>query len=255
LPVDLSDDSRARAFRFEGGPRGCLLLHGFTGTPGEMRPIGERLAAEGYAVIAPELPGHATRVEDLARTRWTDWFAAALGAWDELGRRASPRMVVGLSMGGLLTLHLAHERPAEVAAIAILAPALELTNQRQAELSTWLTALPWTPRRLSIFPKRGFDPARPNYDQIPLRALASMVELQRRVRSELGAIRTPTLLCEGGRDLTVMPRAIEAIASGLGAAIVRRKRFPESGHILPGDAEGPAVVDAVLERTPASTAH
>ncbi len=245
MPVDLTHDPRARAFRFEGGPRGCLLLHGFTGTPSEVRPIGERLAAEGYAVIAPELPGHSTRAEDLAQTRWPDWFGAALAAWDELGKTASVRVAAGLSMGGLVVLHLVHERPAEVAAMALLAPALELANQRQAELSIWLAALPWVPRRLAMMPKRGGDPLRANYDQIPLRALASMVELQRRVRSELAAIRAPALLCEGGQDPTTSPRAFDVIASGLGSTIVRRRRFEKSGHILPLDEEGPAVVDAV----------
>src|SRR5262245_58641905 len=95
----LSTDARTRAFAVDGDGPGCLLLHGFTGTPAEMRPIGERLAASGYAVRAPLLPGHGALVEDLARTSWRDWFAAAEEDWTELGKRGKPRAVAGLSMG------------------------------------------------------------------------------------------------------------------------------------------------------------
>src|SRR5262249_53931839 len=98
VPIDLSREESARPFRFDGGGVGCLLLHGFTGTPSEMLPIGEALAKRGYAVSAPLLPGHGTRVEDLARTTWEQWFATALDAWTELGQSSPTRVVGGLSM-------------------------------------------------------------------------------------------------------------------------------------------------------------
>src|SRR2546430_7371293 len=65
------------AFSLPGSrPLGCLLVHGFTGTPEEMRPLGEALAARGFPVYAVRLAGHGTDVAELARTRWTDWFAS-----------------------------------------------------------------------------------------------------------------------------------------------------------------------------------
>jgi carboxylesterase len=246
---ELSGDERVRAFTFDGGEVGCLLLHGFTGTPAEMRPLGERLASRGYAVRAPLLPGHGTRVEDLARTRWTDWFAAAEASWRELGEVASKRVVAGLSMGSLLALHLAHEHAGETLAVAALAPALELANQRSAEVSRWIRNLPRLTRRFEIVPKKsspnGAERLTPAYDEIPLRALASMLDLQRRVRSELCEIRTPALLAEGGRDQTVAARSVAAVEAGLGSIRKTRLLFPRSGHILTEDVEQEAVLDAV----------
>src|SRR2546429_9501847 len=65
------------AFSLPGSrPLGCLLVHGFTGTPEEMRPLGEALAARGFPVYAVLLAGHGTDVAELARTCWTDWFAS-----------------------------------------------------------------------------------------------------------------------------------------------------------------------------------
>jgi carboxylesterase len=231
----LSSDERTAAFAFDGaapagtarpaGPagRGCLLLHGFTGTPAEMRPLGTRLAARGFTVRAPLLPGHGTRVDDLARTTWRDWFAAALESWDELGERSAARAVVGLSMGALLALHLAHERGREVAAVAALAPAIRLRDQRSAETTLWIRRLPRLPRRFEIVPKRRRDPEAerltPAYDEIPLRSLASMIELQRVVRAEIEA--------------------------ALGSRTKRRISFARSGHIMTEDADAPDVLAAV----------
>jgi carboxylesterase len=250
MPIDLSGDKRARAFAFEGGKVGCLLLHGFTGTPCEMRPLGERLAEHGYTVRAPLLPGHGTRVEDLAPTTWEDWYATALASWQELGAKTVARVVAGLSMGALLALHLAHARPAEVSALAALAPALELTSQRSAEITRWVRWLPSLPRRFVIVPKRssklpGIGRKTPAYDEIPLRSLASMIALQRRVRSELPEITTPTLIIEGGLDDTVAQMAGAATESALGSPIKARIRFPMSGHIVTEDVEANAVITAI----------
>jgi carboxylesterase len=248
--IDLSGDERVRGFTIDAGPVGCLLLHGFTGTPSEMRPLGEHLAARGYSVRAPLLPGHGTRVDELAATTWEGWFAAALDAWHDLGLRAPARVVAGLSMGALLALHLAYERPDEVRAVAALAPALELANQRSAEIALWVRRLPPLPRRWAIVPKRaakrpGIGRLTPAYDEIPLRALASMIHLQRRVRAELPAIHTPVLVVQGGRDDTVSPRAAAEIEAALGSPTKAVVRFAQSGHILTEDAEAAQVLDAI----------
>lgn len=248
--IDLSDDPRVRPFAFDRGPVGCLLLHGFTGTPSEMRPVGERLAERGYTVRAPLLPGHGTRVEALRDTTWEDWFGEALRSWDELGSRTSARGVVGLSMGALLALHLAHERPGEVRAVAALAPALELASQRSAEIALWARWLPPLPRRIAIMPKRGSKlpgagRLTPAYDEIPLRALASMIGLQRRVRAELPTIGAPALVLQGGRDDTVSSRSAAVVEAALGSSVKSLVRFEESGHILTEDVDADAVLEAI----------
>jgi len=248
--IDLSADERARPFAFEGGDVGCLLLHGFTGTPCEMRPIGARLAAAGYTVRAPLLPGHGTRVEDLARAVWEDWYGAALESWHELGTRTRTRAAAGLSMGALLALHLAFDRPREVRAVAALAPAIELASQKSAEMSRWVRWLPPLPRRVGIVPKRGskipgVGRATPAYDEIPLRALGSMLALQTRVRSELPRITVPVLVLEGGLDDTISPRAAADVEAALGSAIKSRVRFPRSGHVMTEDVDCELVVDRI----------
>ena len=94
----------AEPFLFPGSRTGCLLIHGFTGTPKEMRWMGEYLAKEGYSVLGVRLAGHATRPEDMIRSRWTDWVTSVEGGYHILRGLADHIYLIGLSLGGSLAL-------------------------------------------------------------------------------------------------------------------------------------------------------
>ena len=94
------------------GPRiSCLLLHGFTATPQEMRRLGQFLHGCGFTVSCPLLAGHGTDVRDLQATTWQDWYGSAYAAWSALQDSADPAFAIGLSLGGALALNLAAEVP------------------------------------------------------------------------------------------------------------------------------------------------
>ena len=97
----------AKPFFADGGPVGVLVVHGFTGSPQSMRPWAEHLAAAGHTVSLPRLPGHGTRWEDLQLTRWPDWYGEVDNAFRALRSRCDQVFVMGLSMGGTLSLRLA----------------------------------------------------------------------------------------------------------------------------------------------------
>ncbi len=65
----------AEAFSFPGdGDVGVLLLHGFTGSPAEMRPVGEALAQLGIGSEAILLRGHGTHPDDMLDARHEHWI-------------------------------------------------------------------------------------------------------------------------------------------------------------------------------------
>mgnify|MGYP001557575669 FL=1 len=97
----------AEPYAADGGPIGAVLCHGLTGMPGSMRPWGEALAAEGLTVRVPRLPGHGTRWQDANRVTWQDWYGELEASVDEVRARCSLTVVMGLSMGGTLSLRLA----------------------------------------------------------------------------------------------------------------------------------------------------
>src|SRR5436305_8685837 len=114
-----AEPDQLQPFRIRGGTRGCLLIHGFAGTPPEMRGLGEYLAAAGYDVMGPLLAGHGLTPEAMALTRWTDWDASAQLALTALRRDSREVFVAGQSLGGTLALHLAALNPAVKGVVAI----------------------------------------------------------------------------------------------------------------------------------------
>jgi carboxylesterase len=90
---------------------GALLIHGFTGTPREMRPLGEALAGAGLTVLGVRLAHHATQPRDMFRSHWRDWYASVLDGYYLLRDQCETVFVMGLSAGGTLALYLAAHRP------------------------------------------------------------------------------------------------------------------------------------------------
>lgn len=249
--------SDSQAFTFGEGERGVLLVHGFTGSPFEMRLLGEDLARRGFAVDGVKLAGHAETTRALAATTWHDWYRSAEDAVARLRQRVGGRRVavVGLSMGGLLTLELARRHRDAFACIGVLAAPLWLPPQAEkfARITASLplirnAALPklagsdirdreMKARNARAVPKAG----------MPLPALASLVELGAHLRDKLGDVKTPTLLMHSERDHTVPFECMDAIANRLGTAEYRKVTLRESYHVITLDVERDRVFDAVAE--------
>ncbi|NQS76569.1 MAG: alpha/beta fold hydrolase [Peptococcaceae bacterium] len=96
-----------KQFHFPGSSVGCLLIHGFCGTPGEMIPLGRYLHDQGPTVKGILLNGHGTKPLDLRGRSHKDWIDAAAAGLTELKKTCSHVFLIGFSMGGTIALHLA----------------------------------------------------------------------------------------------------------------------------------------------------
>ena len=61
------------SFPVEGGDRAVILIHGFGGTPFDLRLLGEYLSDNGIASYGVLLPGFGTSELDLEKTNWRQW--------------------------------------------------------------------------------------------------------------------------------------------------------------------------------------
>lgn len=194
------------SFRLEtGGPR-CLLIHGFTGTPAELRYLAARLAQAGFDVAVPCLPGHGA--DAARRTGIADWLAAGRDALRAAADRG-PVRVAGLSMGALIGLALAVERPDLVANLALLAPAVRLRQPGRA-VAGLCRRLPVIERFVPRVTKGGSDlrdPAarawNPTAKLVPLHGLVEVAALGRQALDLAPRVRCPTLLLLGALDGTI----------------------------------------------------
>jgi carboxylesterase len=107
-------------FHFEGGQPAALLVHGFPGTPLEMRATGKTLHELGFTAKGILLPGFGSEIESLPKKTAQDWLDAVLSALEELRRDHSPLLLVGNSMGSALSLAAAAQ--AKIDSLIIYAP-------------------------------------------------------------------------------------------------------------------------------------
>ena len=235
------------------GEIGVVCVHGFTGTPYEMRYLGGKLAHAGFTVHGLRLPGHGTRVADLDATRWTDWADAVEDAFDTLAMLCGRVAVVGQSLGGLLALHLASRRP-EVAAVGSLATPLWLDglSGRVAELvlssmgpahaepgPAWSRLL----RRVETIPKlygtdcrdRRTRRENPCYNAIPTRALAELATFMKIAGGALERVTQPVLVLHARRDHTAPVACATEIAARTRAQ--RTRILDRSYHLIAADVE------------------
>lgn len=235
-PFDLCPDAAAAA----------LCLHGLSGTPYEVRPLGEALAEAGIRALGPALPGHNETPAALAECSYTDWLEAGRGHLAALREQHERVFVVGLSMGGLLSLALAAE--GGVQALVVVGVPLRLPQP----LATLVPALRW----LFPFPRkrRGSDirdaEARrrhPSYDVMPLAAVRELQHLQRLVRDQLSRVRVPALVAHGVHDRTARPADAEEIHASIASAERRLLWLEDSGHVVPVDRDGPRLARAVTD--------
>ena len=94
----------AQPFLKEGGEHAVLLIHGFTGSIAHMRMLADGLYEKGFTVKGINLPGHAANLEAMKKTGWEDWLGAARSALTGLKEKYRHVSVMGLSMGGVISL-------------------------------------------------------------------------------------------------------------------------------------------------------
>jgi carboxylesterase len=209
----------AGTFYFEGGDVGCLLIHGFTGTPQNIRPLGDFLARRGLTVLAPRLAGHGTSVDEFERTGPEDWIATVEAGLEQLRRSCASVFAIGISMGGTLALHLAARRGAELAGVGCInAPFGELPAFEAAANALQPGArmpAPWAADARLL--AKDLASAGITYAEIPKSCLEKALVFFKETEAELGRIRVPTVLFFSRDDVVVPPgigqRALELLTA------------------------------------------
>lgn len=228
------------------GPETVLLLHGFSGTPWELRPLAEELVRSGRRCVAPLLPGHGRGVEELSKFRAQDWIDAGHELIDRLVDGDRRIFLVGFSAGGCLAIRLAAERSRDVAALALLAPALRLSGN--ARLYRSLFRHSFASRLVRKVPKGRRDVSdetaaaeAPYLPELPTAAAKGLDRLIKDGNRFLPQVRAPSLILYGSRDAVVPLSAARQAAEKIGSGPARLALFPKSAHQLALDTEREAV--------------
>lgn len=233
----------AEPFLLPGGKRGVLLTHGFTGSPSEMRLLGEFLHAKGFTVLAPRLLGHGSTVEEMARTSWFDWYAAVEDGYHLLQGLCSEIYPVGLSMGGLLTLKLASEY--RVDKVAVLSAPIHIADKRLPLLPVYSMFRGFVPKRRK---RMNVDPIYSvSYQTTPLKCLQSLLQLIKTMDTVLPLVTVPALVLQSKAEHTVLPESAQYIYDRLSSHDKKLVWLDRSGHIVTLDMERDKVFHILAE--------
>ena len=235
----------AEPFFFPGNDIGVLVCHGFTGTTQSMRPLGEALAGAGYTVIGPRLAGHGISPEAMAKSTAADWIASVDEALVTLRQHCTQVVMVGLSMGGTLTLYAAAKH-ADLIKGAVPINAVVQIN------STDMAGLALAPDMPATVPGIGSDIKAPGvtelaYKAVPVPALRQLYSLVGVTHDLLPSIQCPVLVIQSREDHVVDPSNAARIVRRLGSSRINLRWLNESYHVATLDNDLPLIARETLD--------
>jgi len=241
-------------FFLPGSGVSALLIHGLSGTPYEMRYLGDRLAASGMRVHGVKLAGHAAAPEDLGATTHFNWYESVVEGFERLRSHGEPNVVIGLSAGAVLAARLALDQPEEVAGVVMLAPAFYLPLWKRTALRV-MSRAPALADQIYLHNAAGSDihdaAARrihPGTRLLPLKTALSLIELSDHVRGRLSELTQPALVIHGRNDHTCpFAKNVDFVMSRLGRANKRSVVLEESFHVVTVDSERERVAQETNE--------
>jgi carboxylesterase len=223
-----------------------LCLHGLTGTPYEVRPLGEALCARGFRAQGVLLPGHGASVEMLARLEHGAWVDAVRAAYRRLADEHARVHVLGMSLGGLLALNLAADEP--VASVVSIGAPLKFAWPLPLLIGLLKRIKPMLEKKTGSDIRDPIARARhPGYRHMPLASVHALIRLQAEVDAKLGRIDAPAFVGHGALDETARPVDADSIYAALGSTHKRIEIYADSGHVVPVDHDGAALAQAVAE--------
>lgn len=213
--------------------------------------MGEYLHQQGYTCLGVRLAGHATRPEDMIRSRYTDWIASVEDSYHLLRGVSDTIFLMGLSMGGVLSLLMSTRL--EVKGVV----ALSTLSRLPTDYPIWLLQLVslvmrYRPKTKETPGSGWFDKSaykdHVSYMKNPVRSVVELKKLIIEFHKALSKVNVPVLLMHSKDDTYVLPENMEHIYAGLINAQDKTKLYiTGSGHVLPRDAARQQVFQSASE--------
>lgn len=242
-----------QGFKYEvESDEGILLLHGFTGTPFEMRPAGEFFYKNGFTVYCPRLAGHGTTEADLNKCNYYDWINSAESALITLKEKTKSIYVMGLSMGGLIALKLASVHK-EIKKVIVIASPLYLTGEN----GLFVNACRFPLFRMIISSVKKPEPTderykkiwaqNPSYRSVPTIATYEFYKLMQSTKKSLKSVEQSTMFVYSKSDRDVSLGNLPLMISLIGSKDIYLYIPDGMGHLITLEEGNMEVFERILK--------
>jgi carboxylesterase len=247
-----------------GGENSVLLVHGLTGSPFELKYFAKKLNQAGFTVKAPCLAGHGKTVEELAKTRWSDWYSSVFGSFMEMKKNYRTVSVAGLCMGALLALHLAHQVGSEINGTALMSttifydgwslpwykfllpiayfPPLRYIYSYEEKEPYGIKNQAWRDRIVNLMKNDSIA-----YIKTPAASMYELFKLIKEVKRELPAIKTPTLILHSKEDDLTSTKNADYVEERIGALKVKKVILDNCYHMMTIDNQKDTVAEEMTK--------
>ncbi len=247
------------------GPGQVLLIHGFPGTPAEMRALGEALTEAGWQAEAILLPGFGPDIPNLGSYGRNDWLAAIDKAWSRMKKTGGPQVLCGYSMGGTLALIQALEQPPD--ALVLVSPFTRLPGL----LPRLLSVARYFIKQIRPFRKADFSDPRvqeqfaaflpgvnledPEVQQtireefaIPLAPLHEILELGKSGYRRARELSMPTLIVQGSDDPLVRPDLTRRLSRQIDPGVITYREIAGAHDLMAANGKSNTeAIDLILD--------
>lgn len=236
--------------------KGCLVIHGLSGTPATVEPVVNALSAAGYNVKAPLLSGHGTNIKELSSTKCEEWWEIIVNSYEDLKREADRISCIGISLGSLLALKLSIEMKEELKAVVAMSTPLVLDPliEYLAYPLVKYTPIRWFYRYSSKDWEHSVaDPVgrkfymQHSYEKLPTHSVFEIFKLKDCVRSRLNEINIPIFIIHSRLDKVAPFRNFRILNETIDAKLTETMILERSEHVITLDYEKDIVVKAIVD--------
>lgn len=230
-------------FYLKGNSVGVLIIHGFSGSPAEMKGLGDYLNRKGNTVLAVKLAGHGSNPKEMVATSLKDWIQSSEDGYRKLSQNCAKVFIVGFSMGGLLAIELT--KKVSSAGLVVMSP--PMLNMQYLEFIIPFVRFfkPWHVIGGGSDPSI-FEPPYTSvaYPKVPTKCIADLLKLIRITRRGSN-IEIPTLVMQGLLDKMIPERSGQELLELIQTKDKELLHFKKSAHMLTLDQEREKVWKAV----------
>lgn len=242
----------SKEFTLGRGNKACLLVHGFGCGPIQMRELAENIYKWGFTARGILLPGHCGDSGGFTPNFFHRWQEKVEQEYCQLKSEYKEVVVVGFSLGALLTLQLAIKYPLEsiiLMGIPMFIVREYLPINSLIRVCKMFMKKVKTRKIKCYMESEGYSGhlLQPIDTHFSLPALHGLTEIIKAVKPRLKEVKSPTLIIHSKKDLIAAPASASYVIKHLSSKDKRLVWLERSHHLVMYDKERDKVFRAIKE--------